>query len=348
MFTLHNVKVLFQEITSRARKDRCSDIHIECYKTEARIRVRKDGSLSDLTRFPLPTVRQLIGHIKVLARLDVAEKRLPQDGKIRTDEGLDVRVSSVPSLHGEKIVLRLLDTASVTYSLDAIGLDKKQQTIVSEALNAPQGLVLVTGPTGSGKTTTIYAALQRMNKPDVNILTIEDPVEYEISEITQTQLNDEIGYTFPKALRAFLRQDPDVIFVGEIRDETTAQIAIRAALTGHLVLSTLHTNSAVESITRLLDMGVQPYLLAATLRLVVAQRLVRRTRTGTGEQAGRMGVFEILSVSQRIQDAIHRQAAPAEFRALLKSEHFIDLQTAGEGLLERGLTTREELIRVLS
>ncbi|MEM9985026.1 MAG: GspE/PulE family protein [Bacteroidota bacterium] len=256
-----------------------SDIHVERYESEARIRYRWEGQLIEKYEVPLDQYNAIISRLKILADLDIAERRLPQDGRINLSVGqqkIDLRVSTVPGKHGEKMVLRLLTRSKEHLDLSKVGLNAEELAIYERSIAYPNGLILITGPTGSGKTTTLYASLNRLNQPTKNILTIEDPIEYNLSGINQVQLKEGIGLTFDRALRAFLRQDPDIIMVGEIRDEATAQIAIRAALTGHLVFSTLHTNSAWDALSRLTDMGVEPYLLAAALRLVVAQRLVRR------------------------------------------------------------------------
>ena len=256
-----------------------SDIHVERYESEARIRYRWEGQLIEKYEVPLGQYNAIISRLKILADLDIAERRLPQDGRINLSVGqqkIDLRVSTVPGKHGEKMVLRLLTRSKEHLDLSKVGLNAEELAVYERSIAYPNGLILITGPTGSGKTTTLYASLNRLNQPTKNILTIEDPIEYNLTGINQVQLKEGIGLTFDRALRAFLRQDPDIIMVGEIRDEATAQIAIRAALTGHLVFSTLHTNSAGDAISRLTDMGVEPYLLAAALRLIVAQRLVRK------------------------------------------------------------------------
>ena len=255
-----------------------SDIHFEQMRHRALIRFRVDGRL--IERYEIPTDRypELVNQIKIKANLDIAEKRLPQDGRIpfSLDKiSFDLRISTLPTLHGEKVVIRLLSRNDESISLDGLGLTAAQLEIFSKAIQKPNGLVLISGPTGSGKTTTLYAALKELNKPDRNILTIEDPVEYTLRGINQVQLKESIGLTYPAALRTFLRQDPDIIMVGEIRDGETASMALRASLTGHLVLSTLHTNSAWGIIARLLDLDIPPFLVADTLNIAVAQRLLR-------------------------------------------------------------------------
>lgn len=256
-----------------------SDIHLERYESFARIRFRWEGQLIERYEVPLHQYNAIVSRIKILAELDISERRLPQDGRINLSvqgQKIDVRVSTLPGRFGEKIVMRLLTRSTTFLQLENLGMRKAELDRLLNALKSPDGIILITGPTGSGKTTTLYAALSLLNSPNVNISTIEDPVEYNIEGINQVQVKEEIGMTFGNALRAFLRQDPNIIMVGEIRDQETAEIAIRSALTGRLVLSTLHTNSSWDAVTRLIDMGVEPYLLAATLRLVVAQRLLRR------------------------------------------------------------------------
>lgn len=255
-----------------------SDIHIEAYEDKCRVRMRIDGKLVERYIIPKSEYPVIINKIKIQANLDIAEKRLPQDGRIliKTHESsLDLRVSVLPSLHGEKIVLRLLKKEGTQLDIAKLGFNEQQLNEYSSSIRKTQGIILISGPTGSGKTTTLYSTLKILNQPEVNILTIEDPIEYTFEGINQVQLKEDIGLTFASALRTFLRQDPDVIMLGEIRDEETAQMAIRAALTGHLVLSTIHTNSAIGTMTRLLDMGIPGYLLANTLNISIAQRLVR-------------------------------------------------------------------------
>lgn len=256
-----------------------SDIHLERYAKEARIRFRWEGQLIEKYQVALDQYNALVSRIKILSELDISERRLPQDGRIHMSLGeqeLDVRVSIIPGKYGEKVVMRLLMRNEAHLQLNHLPFDDSQRAAYMSAIQQPNGMILITGPTGSGKTTTLYATLNELNQANKNLLTIEDPIEYNLSGINQVQVKEEIGLTFDKTLRAFLRQDPDIIMVGEVRDEATASIAIRAALTGHLVFSTLHTNSAWDAITRLMDMGIEPYLLAASLRLVVAQRLVRK------------------------------------------------------------------------
>ncbi|MEM7658691.1 MAG: GspE/PulE family protein [Bacteroidota bacterium] len=255
-----------------------SDIHLERYEAYARVRFRWEGKLLEKYTVSPAQYNAIVSRLKILSELDIAEKRLPQDGRmqlVHQDQVMDVRVSTIPGKFGEKVVLRLLNRSVEFLQLENLGMREKELALFQQSIQQPNGIILITGPTGSGKTTTLYAALNQLNRTDRNITTIEDPIEYNLPGINQVQLKPEIGLDFERALRAFLRQDPDIIMVGEIRDEATASIAIRAALTGHLVLSTLHTNSSLDVIHRLTDMGVAPYLIPATLRLSVAQRLVR-------------------------------------------------------------------------
>jgi type IV pilus assembly protein PilB len=269
---------LVNKVMEEAAKMAASDIHIERYEKEARIRFRWEGHLIEKYEIPLIQYNAIVSRIKILAEMDISERRLPQDGRIHLTSGnkdIDVRVSTVPGKFGEKIVLRLLTRSQDTLELNNLDLPTDAKEAYLKAINRPNGIVLITGPTGSGKTTTLYASLNQLNQPDKNIVTIEDPIEYNLFGINQVQLKESIGLSFERTLKAFLRQDPDIIMVGEIRDVATANIAIRAALTGHLVFSTLHTNSSWDAISRLMDMGIEPFLLAASLRLVMAQRLVR-------------------------------------------------------------------------
>ena len=266
------------KIIREAQMHKSSDIHIETFEINCRIRFRIDGKLVERYQFSKEKYPALINKIKIQAHLDIAEKRLPQDGRIFFDNGhdkIDIRVSILPTLYGEKVVLRLLSKDTANIPLDSLGFSSNQLKTYREAIQKPNGIVLISGPTGSGKTTTLYASLKYLNTESVNIMTVEDPVEYTLEGINQVHVKEDIGFTFASALRTFLRQDPDIIMLGEIRDQETAQMAIRAALTGHLVFSTIHTNSAVGTISRLLDMSIPPYLVANTLNLSMAQRLIR-------------------------------------------------------------------------
>ncbi|HUQ82738.1 MAG TPA: ATPase, T2SS/T4P/T4SS family [Gemmatimonadaceae bacterium] len=270
---------LINAIMTDAVKRGASDIHFECFEHELRVRYRIDGALSEVMKPPIKLKAALISRFKIMASLNIAERRVPQDGRIKLKYGnkvIDYRVSTLPTLFGEKVVLRILDKGNLTLDLEKFGIEPRAERELMEAVQNPYGMVLVTGPTGSGKTTTLYSALSKINNIDVNIMTAEDPVEYNLFGINQVQVRTDIGMTFAAALKAFLRQDPNIIMVGEVRDLETGGIAIKAALTGHLVLSTLHTNSAPETVTRLLDMGLEPFNVASALNLVLAQRLVRR------------------------------------------------------------------------
>ena len=270
---------LINAVLTDAVKRGASDIHFECFEHELRVRYRIDGALQEVMKPPLKLKAALISRFKIMAQLNIAERRVPQDGRIKLKMGnkvIDYRVSTLPTLLGEKVVLRILDKGNLTLDLEKFGIEPRAEQELMEAVSNPYGMVLVTGPTGSGKTTTLYSALSKVNNIDVNIMTAEDPVEYNLFGINQVQVRNDIGMTFAAALKAFLRQDPNIIMVGEIRDLETGGIAIKAALTGHLVLSTLHTNSAPETVTRLLDMGLEPFNVASALNLVLAQRLVRR------------------------------------------------------------------------
>jgi type IV pilus assembly protein PilB len=277
---------LINAIMTDAVKKGASDIHFECFEKELRVRYRIDGALQEIMRPPIKMRPALISRFKIMASLNIAERRVPQDGRIKLKLGnkvIDFRVSTLPTLFGEKVVLRILDKGNLTLDLEKFGIEPRAERELMEAISNPYGMVLVTGPTGSGKTTTLYSALSKINNIDVNIMTAEDPVEYNLFGINQVLVRTEIGMTFAAALKAFLRQDPNIIMLGEIRDLETGGIAIKAALTGHLVLSTLHTNSASETVTRLMDMGIEPFNVASALNLVLAQRLVRRVCTKCGE-----------------------------------------------------------------
>jgi type IV pilus assembly protein PilB len=272
------VKLINAILTDAVRRG-ASDIHFECFEHEIRVRYRIDGALQEVMKPPMKLKAALISRFKIMAQLNIAERRVPQDGRIKLKMGnkvIDYRVSTLPTLFGEKIVLRILDKGNLTFDLSAFGIEPRAEKDLMEAVSNPYGMVLVTGPTGSGKTTTLYSALSKVNQIDVNIMTAEDPVEYNLFGINQVLVRTEIGMTFAAALKAFLRQDPNIIMVGEIRDLETGGIAIKAALTGHMVLSTLHTNSAPETVTRLMDMGLEPFNVASALNLILAQRLVRK------------------------------------------------------------------------
>lgn len=355
------VNAIFQEAAARG----ASDIHLEPYETTSVVRFRLDGLLRTIAQPPRLLHAAIISRIKIMASMDIAEKRLPQDGRIsvRIPSGvLDVRVSTLPTGQGERAVLRLLEKRQEMRTLESLGMADDTLNDLCQIIRRPHGILLVTGPTGSGKTTTLYAALARINVAGLNIMTVEDPIEYEVPGVSQTQVHPRIGLGFAHVLRSVLRQDPDVILIGEIRDVETAQIAIQAALTGHLVLATLHTNDAPSAVTRLLDMGIEPYLLSSSLAGILAQRLVRRgcgachssgVREGMACVAcdgsgysGRLGIFEMLTVDGAIQESIRAGLDANGIRRTALSRGFRNLRTDGERLVAMGVTTRAELERV--
>ena len=350
---------MLNALLTQAARDGASDIHIEPYERHSSVRFRVDGTLREVVQPNRALHAALISRLKIMAELDIAEKRLPQDGRISLRLGtraVDVRVSTLPSAHGERAVLRLLDKSEARLTLEAIGMQGAVLQKVDQLIAQPHGILLVTGPTGSGKTTTLYAALQRLDATRNNIMTVEDPIEYELAGVGQTQVNAKIDLTFAKALRAILRQDPDVIMIGEIRDFETAQIAIQASLTGHLVLATLHTNDAASAVTRLTDMGVEPFLLSSSLLGVLAQRLVRKTcaachgagceACGQTGYAGRTGIFELLVASDEIRAQIHSRRAEADIRATALAQGMVLMRDDGQRLVDAGITSAEELLRV--
>ncbi|MFT5535041.1 MAG: general secretion pathway protein E [Candidatus Paceibacteria bacterium] len=358
---------MINALLTQALREGASDIHIEPFEQISVVRFRIDGTLRDVVRPKKAIHASLISRIKIMAQLDIAEKRLPQDGRITLRVGgkpVDVRVSTLPTGHGERAVLRLLDKEAGRLDLEHLGMSDVVMPQFDELISQPHGIVLVTGPTGSGKTTTLYAALSMLNVSTTNILTVEDPIEYELAGVGQTQVNQRIDMTFAKALRAILRQDPDVIMIGEIRDLETAQIAVQASLTGHLVLATLHTNDSAAAVTRLLDMGIEPFLLSSSLLGVVAQRLVRklcaecRVFDGTYWQAvgcekcgqtgyqGRVGVYELLRTTEAIRAQIHNQASEADIRNAAQRDGMRTMREDGERWLTNGVTTQAELLRV--
>ena len=351
---------MLNALLTQAARDGASDIHIEPFERHSVVRFRVDGTLREVVQSHRALHAALISRLKIMADLDISEKRLPQDGRISLRIGtraVDVRVSTLPSAHGERAVLRLLDKSQDQLSLEAVGMQGEVLKRFEGLIAQPHGIILVTGPTGSGKTTTLYASLGRLDAARQNIMTVEDPIEYELPGVGQTQVNPKIDLSFAKALRAILRQDPDVIMIGEIRDFETAQIAIQASLTGHLVLATLHTNDAASAVTRLTDMGVEPFLLSSSLRGVLAQRLVRKlcvachgagcARCGHTGYQGRTGVFELLGVDEAIAAQIHHQASEADIRAAALQGGMVLMRDDGERLVQSGLTSREELLRVV-
>jgi general secretion pathway protein E/type IV pilus assembly protein PilB len=370
-------------IISEASNLHSSDIHIETYEDRCRVRFRVDGKLVERYKIEKHDYPALVNKIKIRANLDIAEKRLPQDGRINFNNDVDkfdIRVSVLPTLEGEKIVLRLLSKDAGDIGLERLGMSKEQEAVYHKAITKPNGIILISGPTGSGKTTTLYATLKELNREDSNILTIEDPVEYTLEGINQVQVKEEIGMTYAQALRTFLRQDPDIIMLGEIRDNETAQMAVRAALTGHLVFSTIHTNSAWGTVSRLLDMDIPPYLLANTLNLSVAQRLVRllcpkckqKIKVGEGDKSlekylpddieqysvahgcpdcfytgykGRKAVYEMINVDKDIESCIKASGEDSDEVLSQKNIHF--LKDSVLELLKSGETSPEEVISYL-
>lgn len=346
---------------------RASDIHMEPSERRCRIRYRVDGRLVERHVIPVREYAALVNRVKILSGLDISEKRLPQDGRILYEsEGVrfDIRTSILPTIHGEKIVLRLLAMDERFLSLSELGMDSRQYGDYVKAVSQPHGMILISGPTGSGKSTTLYATLSRLNRGDNNILTIEDPVEYTLEGVNQVQLKEEIGLDFPAALRTFLRQDPDVIMVGEIRDEQTAEMAVRSSLTGHLVLSTLHTNSAWGCITRMTDMGIHPYLLSETLVACVAQRLVRtlcphcRKETPDGHYTpvgcphcfytgylGRRAVYEVIPIDGELAGLI--RGGESDIGGYLRSHGIRTLRDSATALYEQGETSLEEVLQII-
>ena len=359
---------MLNALLTQAAKDGASDIHIEPYERSSSVRFRVDGTLREVVQPNKALHAALISRLKIMAELDIAEKRLPQDGRISLRIGgraIDVRVSTLPSSHGERAVLRLLDKAESRFTLEGLGMDGEVLERYSKLIQQPHGIVLVTGPTGSGKTTTLYASLSRVDTATTNVLTVEDPVEYELAGIGQTQVNAKIDLTFAKALRAILRQDPDVIMIGEIRDYETAQIAIQASLTGHLVLATIHTNDAPSCVTRLIDMGVEPYLLSSSLLGALAQRLVRklcavcRRQDGVGRwhpvgcalcsgtgYKGRTGVYELMVVNENLKERVHNRASEQDLAAAARAAGLKSMREDGDRLVSQGITSVEEVIRV--
>ncbi len=378
------VKLINGLLTDAVRRG-ASDIHIEPFEHEMRVRYRVDGTLQEVMKPPVKMRAALTSRVKIMASLNIAERRVPQDGRIKLKMGarvIDFRVSTLPVLFGEKIVLRILDKGNLTLDLSKFGFEPKAEEDLLRAILNPYGMVLVTGPTGSGKTTTLYSALSRINTMEVNILTAEDPVEYNLMGINQVLVRNEVGMTFAAALKAFLRQDPNIIMVGEIRDMETGSIAIKAALTGHLVLSTLHTNDAPSTVTRMIDMGIEPFNVASAVNLIVAQRLVRRvcssckaeqkysdeelhalgislaqakqltffkgqgcdTCGGTGYK-GRQGLYEVMALSSSLRRMVLKGASTEELREQAVKEGMLTLRSDGMVKVKRGVTTLDEVVK---
>ncbi len=378
---------LVNGIFINAIKAGASDIHIEPYENSLRVRYRVDGVMHTTMSLPTKIKNALTSRIKIMSKLDIAERRLPQDGRIKLKLGrkreIDFRVSTLPTLFGEKTVLRILDKSNLQIDLTKLGFEKKQLDDFMDAIEKPYGMVLVTGPTGSGKTTTLYSALNHLNKPGINIMTAEDPVEYNFMGINQVQVREEIGLTFASALRSFLRQDPDIIMVGEIRDFETAEIAVKAALTGHLVLSTLHTNDAPSTVSRLLNMGIEPFLVSSSVILILAQRLSRKIcsqckeeekvspqaliKIGFSEEEantikcyrgkgcsacnntgykGRIALYEVMPISDEIRELILEGASANEIKKTAVRLGMKTLRMSGLSKVKEGITSIEEVLRV--
>lgn len=374
---------LVNSLLFRAVKDRASDIHVEPYEREVAVRFRIDGNLYDILKIPKRLQNSVGSRIKLLGSLNIAEKRLPQDGRIRikiAGKDVDLRLSTVPTAHGERIVLRLLDKSAVVLDLKNLGFEPAMLKQMEELVMKPFGIVLVTGPTGSGKTTTLYGALTKINREDINIITVEDPIEYQLAGVGQIQVNEKIGLTFANGLRSILRQDPDVILIGEIRDRETAEIAVQASLTGHLVLSSIHTNDASSSITRLVDMGVEPFLVSTSIIGILAQRLVRRVCThcrvphqataaelarlglekipstaqvfrGVGCEycyhtgySGRVGIYELLPIDEELRGVILKSADAVSLRRAAIARGFKPMRYDGLNKILQGVTTIEEVL----
>ncbi len=378
------VKLVNSLIADAVRKG-ASDIHMEPYEKSMRVRFRIDGVLQEMMAPPFKFKAAILSRLKIMAELDIAERRVPQDGRIKIkvlNRTIDLRVSSLPTIFGEKIVMRILDKSNLNIDLTKLGFEPASMKEFTSAIANPYGMVLVTGPTGSGKTTTLYSALSKVNTPEVNVLTAEDPVEYNLDGINQVLVNEDVGLSFSAALKAFLRQDPNIIMVGEIRDIDTASIAVKAALTGHLVLSTLHTNDAPSAIGRMIDMGIEPFLVASSVNLILAQRLVRRVCAqckqpvtlnaevleelqmdpkdaakatffvgegcvecnNTGYR-GRQGVYEVMPLTSRLRDLILERASANEIKKTAIAEGMLTLRRDALEKLKRGLTTVEEVLK---
>lgn len=375
---------LVNQIISNAVTQRASDIHFDPHEVEVKIRYRIDGILMTERTLPKHMQNIIIARLKIMANLNITESRIPQDGRIKLNvnfKPIDIRISTLPSIYGEKIVMRILDLGHALDSLDKLGFTEENASLFETMIKQPNGVVLITGPTGSGKSSTLYAALNNLNEEAVNIITIEDPVEYQLAGVNQVQVNEPVGMTFAAGLRSILRQDPDIVMIGEIRDAETAQIAIRASLTGHLVLSTLHTNSAVAALTRLIDMGVEPFLISSSLSGVIAQRLVRRVcrdcmesvepterelkifadinqvvdkiKHGRGCPScnntgyrGRIAIHEILQINEHIRELVMQSASANKIRQYVKKEGMLFLIDDGLQKVAEGLTTTEEVLRV--
>jgi type IV pilus assembly protein PilB len=377
---------LVNQILSSAVFQRASDIHIDPLDDKVLVRYRVDGILEEVREFPSKIHHQMVSRIKVMSGMDITETRIPQDGRIQTfiqHKSIDLRISTLPTVRGEKVVMRILDLSGSMSKIKSIGLDPKEERLVRDMIAQPNGIVLVSGPTGSGKTTTLYACLHELNEPNVNIVTVEDPVEIRVQGINQVQVHPDVNLTFANALRSILRQDPNIIMIGEIRDVETAEISIRASLTGHLVLSTIHTNDAVKTITRLLDMKIEPFLIASSLTGVISQRLVRRLCTECSYKddpnpsevamfkryaleldhvtrakgcpscnfkgyAGRVGIFEVLPIKSDLQKLISENAPLNVLERAARQQGTMSILQAGLQKVKQGVTTLEEVLKVAS
>jgi general secretion pathway protein E len=361
------IKMINTLITQGIREN-ASDIHIELFEGKSLVRFRIDGVLKDIIRIPQGLHAAMVSRLKIMSNLDIAEKRLPQDGRIGlkiAGKSIDVRLSSLPTAYGERLVLRLLERNLNRLNLSDLGMHANILHSFKQLLNLPHGIVLLTGPTGSGKTTSLYAGLLNIDSKQLNIMTVEDPIEYELPNINQTQVNAKIDLNFAQVLRSILRQDPDVIMIGEIRDVETAQIAIQAALTGHLVLATLHTNTATSAITRLIDMGIEPFLLSSTLSGVLSQRLIRKlcmeckqikidnswhpvgcSACGKSGYSGRTSIHELLVIDDEIRRKIHNNESELNIESYAKEKGMMMMLENAEILIDKGITSREEVMRV--
>lgn len=376
---------LVNTIITRGAESAASDVHIEPYDKELRVRFRVDGVLREVMKPPRKMHKAIVSRIKIMAKMKIAEKRLPQDGRIRVKikgKPIDIRVATIPTMYGEKVAMRILDRSAVSFDLGELGLEKEQLDKFIQSIRMPFGIVLVTGPTGCGKTTTLYAAMEKINSIDVNITTAEDPVEYSLLGINQVQMRESVGLTFASALRSYLRQDPNIIMVGEIRDKETAEISIRASLTGHLVLSTVHTNTAAGTVTRLINMGVEPFLIASTFNLIVSQRLIRKVClncskevdistdyikrvglnpeelegvkfyegegcpicNGTGYK-GRVGIFEVMTLSPKLRELILGRSSTDVIHQQAVKENMKTLRDVAVDKLKQGITTVDEVLK---
>ena len=352
---------LVNSILFDAVRQRASDIHIQPYEEKLQIRFRIDGTLFDQFVVPKSSQEEVLSRVKIIGKMNIAEKRLPQDGRASAEIGdrlIDLRIASLPTSHGERIVIRLLDKSARLYSLNELGMSAENLEQFRKIIRLEHGLILVTGPTGGGKSTTLYAALQEINTLSSNVVTLEDPIEYQLDGISQTQVNEKKGMTFASGLRNVLRQDPDIIMIGEIRDRETAEMAIQSALTGHMVFSTLHTNDAASAVTRLLDLGIEPFLVASSVVGVLSQRLVRkvcqecRGAEGGCESCrhtgfhGRVGVFELMIVNEAVRELIQKRPNASLIKEAACKSGMQTLNEDGHRKAERGLTTKNEILRI--